>query len=510
MTPFPPAGPPLLGPLLAELRLARGWSQQRLAHELCAASGVPTLTRHEISRWERQLRHPGEVWLGWLAVVLGVPGGLLAEAAARSRRHCAAPAPVDRAGSRSRAALLALAQRWLADPSGSLLGGAPVGPLPALARPDLSSSLLGGAPVGPLPALAGPDLSGPDDEPSTGGPAGAARRTGPGTGSGQSTRPIADELAELRRWDDLLGGADLAGHAAHRLRRAARALPGAGSVARRRLLPVLAEAAQLTGWLAADAGNLTGGLDAYRLALRAAAAAGDRAFAGHVLGAASHLFAGAGDPAAALTLARTGYAGCRDAASPGLRALLLHRLALAAALGGRPRAARQALDAAGWISGPDPGREPPWLYWLDDAELAAMTGRTLVALGRPGSAAPLLQPVVRAPGHPRRAAIYGGWLARGYLQLGEVERACAVAGDALLDAVRAGSPRALGPLTEVRRRLAPHEPAVRRYVALLAAARPYLPRRAGAGPGPGQVGRPGSTPPAARRHGDRTRPAGTG
>ncbi|MCI4061820.1 helix-turn-helix transcriptional regulator [Micromonospora sp. R77] len=86
MTPFPPSGPRLLGPFLAELRLARGWSQQRIAAELCAASGVPTLTRHEVSRWERQLRLPGDFWLGWLAVVLGVPGELLTDAAARSRR----------------------------------------------------------------------------------------------------------------------------------------------------------------------------------------------------------------------------------------------------------------------------------------------------------------------------------------------------------------------------------------------------------------------------------------
>ncbi|MCP3786175.1 helix-turn-helix transcriptional regulator [Micromonospora sp. A3M-1-15] len=81
-----PPGPRPLGPLLAELRAARGWSQQRVAAELCAAAGVPTLTRHEVSRWERQRRLPGDFWSGWLAVVLGVPGDLLAEAAARSRR----------------------------------------------------------------------------------------------------------------------------------------------------------------------------------------------------------------------------------------------------------------------------------------------------------------------------------------------------------------------------------------------------------------------------------------
>ncbi|MFE9690075.1 hypothetical protein [Micromonospora sp. NPDC005806] len=182
---------------------------------------------------------------------------------------------------------------------------------------------------------------------------------------------------------------------------AARGYRAAGPAGRRRRLPGLAESAQLAGWLAADAGEVTGGLDAYRLALRAAVAAGDPA--GHVLGSASHLLAGVGDPLGALALARSGYAGSRDAASPGLRALLLHRVAFAAALAGRSRAARQALDAADGTGGPEPDREPPWLYWLDEAELAAMTGRTLVALGRPGPAVSLLAPVARAgPPPPRR------------------------------------------------------------------------------------------------------------
>ncbi|WP_327041539.1 helix-turn-helix domain-containing protein [Micromonospora ureilytica] len=85
---IPPASPrpAQLGPLLARCRLARGWSQQRAAAELCAAAGVPTLSRHEISRWERQRRVPGGFWLGWLAVVLDVPLVALAEAAATTRR----------------------------------------------------------------------------------------------------------------------------------------------------------------------------------------------------------------------------------------------------------------------------------------------------------------------------------------------------------------------------------------------------------------------------------------
>ncbi|MEU3115672.1 helix-turn-helix domain-containing protein [Micromonospora chalcea] len=449
MIPSWPPGPRLLGPLLAELRAARGWSQQRLAAELCAASGVPTLTRHEVSRWERQLRLPGDFWSAWLATVLGVPGELLAGAAASSRRLGVTPVAVDPAGSRARLALLTLAHRWAADPGGGTLAGPFTGP----ATP-------------PVPG------------PATGdgyGPARAADRAGPVRGHPAD----GASLATLRRWDDLLGGGDLAGLGARRLRRSVRGYRRAGPAGRRRMLPSLAESAQLAGWLAADAGDLTGGLVAYRLALRAAVAAGEPPLAGHVLGSASHLLSDAGDAAGALVLARIGYAASRATASPGLRALLLHRVALAAALGGRRRAAGEALAGADRAGPPEPGREPQWLYWLDAAELAAMTGRTLVALGRAAAAVPLLTPVVTAPGRPRRSAVYGGWLARAHLGLGAEPEACAVAGEALLDAVRSGSPRAVGQLTEFRRGLArrPPGPATRGYARLLAATRPYLPSR---------------------------------
>ncbi|OZV84663.1 hypothetical protein CA850_02160 [Micromonospora echinospora] len=444
MIPPPPHGPELSGPLLARFRLARGWSQAQLAARLCAAAGVATLSRHEVSRWERQVRVPGEFWLGWLAVVLEVPRERLSGAAAASRRTDAYPVPD---GSRARRALLALAQRWLADPDGSLL-------LPGAEAARVSGPLLGDRPT-------------PDD------PAGW--------------------LAGLRRLDDLSSGADLTGLGASRLGRVARAVRLAGPSGRRRLLPVLAEAAQLAGWLAADAGDPAGGLTAYRLGLRAATAAGDRMLAGHVLGSASHLLAGVGDPSGALSLARAAYTGAGPGAPAGLRAVLLHRVALAAALDGRHATAGQALAAARRVADRhDPRREPPWLYWLDPTELAAMTGRTLTVLGRPLRAEPLLRAGCR-PGQPRATAVYGGWLARAYLDLGEVEQACAVAGEALLAAVRSGSVRAAGHLAEVGRRLAAQraEPAVRRHAALVTAARPYLPRRV--------------TPPVVR--GRRRRPA---
>ncbi|MFG1882103.1 helix-turn-helix domain-containing protein [Micromonospora sp. NPDC049102] len=86
MTSSPPPHRTQLGPLLVRHRRARGWSQQRAAAELCAAAGVPTLSRNEVSRWERQRRVPGSFWLSWLGVVLDVPAAVLAEAALHARR----------------------------------------------------------------------------------------------------------------------------------------------------------------------------------------------------------------------------------------------------------------------------------------------------------------------------------------------------------------------------------------------------------------------------------------
>ena len=76
-----------LGPLLTRIRLARGWSQLRVAELLCAASSSPTVTRHEVSRWEREERVPSRFWLGWLALVFEAPIAELNDAASRARRH---------------------------------------------------------------------------------------------------------------------------------------------------------------------------------------------------------------------------------------------------------------------------------------------------------------------------------------------------------------------------------------------------------------------------------------
>ena len=74
-----------IGELLVRARTERGVTQSRLADRLCAASGQATVTRNEISRWERGERIPSGYWLNWLGVVLEVPTEQLERATAAAR-----------------------------------------------------------------------------------------------------------------------------------------------------------------------------------------------------------------------------------------------------------------------------------------------------------------------------------------------------------------------------------------------------------------------------------------
>lgn len=76
----------MLGALIRTLRKSLGWSQSRLAAELCQVAKHATVTRENISRWESGKRTPGAWWLRHLATVLQVPLEVL-ERAGVDRRH---------------------------------------------------------------------------------------------------------------------------------------------------------------------------------------------------------------------------------------------------------------------------------------------------------------------------------------------------------------------------------------------------------------------------------------
>ncbi len=77
--------PERLGVLIRDLRLALGWSQGRLAAELCRIAAYQTVTRECVSRWEHGKRMPGPFWLPVLAEALQVPVWELERAKMRRR-----------------------------------------------------------------------------------------------------------------------------------------------------------------------------------------------------------------------------------------------------------------------------------------------------------------------------------------------------------------------------------------------------------------------------------------
>jgi transcriptional regulator with XRE-family HTH domain len=93
--------------MIRRARVDQGLSQPALADRLSAAARG-TVTRNEISRWERGERVPGRYWRHHLAAVLRVPVGELAAAAGAERRYAAGLVSVPPAEAMSAPALVAL------------------------------------------------------------------------------------------------------------------------------------------------------------------------------------------------------------------------------------------------------------------------------------------------------------------------------------------------------------------------------------------------------------------
>ena len=79
------AGGESFGELIARRRRELGLSQRDLADNLCAACGSPTLTRHELSRYERGVRLPRGQVLAAMAACLDLPLAVLRERVADQR-----------------------------------------------------------------------------------------------------------------------------------------------------------------------------------------------------------------------------------------------------------------------------------------------------------------------------------------------------------------------------------------------------------------------------------------
>ena len=117
-------------------------------------------------------------------------------------------------------------------------------------------------------------------------------------------------------------------------------------------------------------------------------------------------------------------------ATPVTRALLLERVAWAAARSGDLRDCERTLGMVeeSYSAGPS-DNDPDWVYWLNREEIDVMAGRCYTELGKPRRAESLLTSAIARYDQAlvRENSLYLSWLAEDYAQLGEIEHAAGIA-----------------------------------------------------------------------------------
>lgn len=211
-----------------------------------------------------------------------------------------------------------------------------------------------------------------------------------------------------------------------------------------RLLTVIGELAQLAGWVASDAGHYPQAQHHYLSGVTAAEQAGDKTLGAQLLSCLAYQIANIGKRADGLLIARSAVKGATGA-TPVVRALLLERLAWAAARLKDADTTRSALDAVDdAYDQRSPGtQEPEWVCWLDRTEINVMAGRCLIELGKPTDAEPLLNRALAAyhSSHLRETGLYQTWLAEGHARAGDLDAARATLGQARTIAAHIDSAR---------------------------------------------------------------------
>lgn len=272
---------------------------------------------------------------------------------------------------------------------------------------------------------------------------------------------LVSRVHALRLADDVIAGGDLIGSALRELDVAVtiyRQTSHSDEVGRR-LLGLVGEFAQITGWIAGDAGRHRRAAELYRLGIGAAREAGDGIVESNLVGSLAYQISNVGDPVAAVGLAEASLAAAAPIPSARARALAWDRLAWAHARAGDVQATVRALGSAAEALAAGAGEaEPSYLYWVDESELQIMEARAYTELRRPLRAIPLLTEVLARydTARTRELAIYSSWLAVALVDANEPEEAAAVAGRMLDLSAGMSSDRARRRAAAVLRRLAEH------------------------------------------------------
>lgn len=283
-------------------------------------------------------------------------------------------------------------------------------------------------------------------------------------------RRIGDDLVatverrviQLRRADDYITGETSHDLMRRELKATVKLLSDAAlsEEQARRLLAAVGEMAQLGAWVAADTGEFEQAALYVRGGVMAARAAHDYPLAANLISTFSYQVANNGSPTDASVLARTAYQGGREDATPITRALLLERIAWAAAKSGDLRSCERALgEVEDSFSGGPRDNDPDWVYWLNREEIDVMAGRCYTELGKPAKAERLLSDAIGRYDQTliRENSLYLSWLAEDYVQLDEVEHAADMATRMAVLAGRTNSARTDTRLRFIAGRLEPYK-----------------------------------------------------
>ncbi|MFK0292406.1 tetratricopeptide repeat protein [Streptomyces sp. NPDC090442] len=322
----------------------------------------------------------------------------------------------------------------------------------------LRRAFITGGPAAAL-GLAGLCPTGPDDL------AGAATvpgpRTAPGTQAGAAEATAVEEaVRKIRLLDDRHGADGLYQRAVQPLR-AAYELLDAGIQRRSvydRLHAGAGELAISVGWLAHDSGRLDDARSHYAEALSTARVCGDAALEAHAFCNTAFLARDAGRPREAVRAAQAAQQAAKRLGSPRLRSLLALREAGGWAGLGDRTGCEQTLVRAERLFATGPGeRDPEWMSFYGEAELAGLTAQCWSALGEKGRAAEHARRAValQDPHFTRNIALFTAELA-GNLAAGGLAEESATAAlrvltlltqvrSARIRAILNGTARVLGP-----------------------------------------------------------------
>jgi DNA-binding transcriptional regulator YiaG len=248
---------------------------------------------------------------------------------------------------------------------------------------------------------------------------------------------------------------------------------------RREIFSAAAEVAQLLGWSAYDAGRHGAAQRYFMQGLRLATEAEDSVLGGRLLSNLSHQANYLGRYDEALQFARAAQASGRGRATDTVTAMFLAMEARALASSRDARLCAKALDLAEQaFARRDPSKDPQWISYFDELELAGEAAHCFRELGQPREtqmfAAQAIDPVATPA---RTRAFISMVTAAGAFKAGNLDEALAQATEAVGLTSSLQSSRYVRYLTDFHESLTDRHsmhPAVRQFTELLGRSYPTL------------------------------------